>query len=145
MADKKSPKDWSPLERYDAWQIYATLKKVAPNIRFSTDWTEDESYVWDGNPNDDPTEFGYVAYDVDIFATAIVNGEEVVGSSSLGGVYNKPQEKDSDVHGYLPQMLKEAAEEIEKEVSGNLKKQAQAARKYLKEVMVARHRMTPRR
>jgi hypothetical protein len=145
MSEKKSPKDWSPLEQYDARQIYATLRKIAPNIRFSAEWNQDESFVWDGNPDDDPTEFGYVAHDVDVTARAIVYGDDVEGRQSLGGVYDKPYEKDPDIHGYLPQMLEEAAADLERQVTGEWKKQLQAARKYLKEVLRGRYRITPRR
>lgn len=59
-------------------------------------------------------EKGLEAYDVDVKATAIVNGEMVEGCASLGGSYFQADEPIGDVHGYLPQMLKEAAEELVK-------------------------------
>lgn len=124
--------------------IFAELKKIAPNIVFSVRREEDPNYRWDGD-GPDPAEEGYVAYDVDVTARAIVNGEDIEGRNSLGGTYNKPDEFDQDISGYLPQMLEEAAKELLmqlRDVVGleePIDRQAMAAGKYLREVMRLRY------
>ena len=121
--------------------IFAKLKKVAPNIAFSVERTSDPNFVWDGD-GPDPAEEGYVAYDVDVYARAIVDGEVVEGQDSLGGVYDLPDELDPDVNGYLPQMLEEATVELmgrlRVQVNDQLQAQGAAALKYLKDVLHAR-------
>jgi hypothetical protein len=119
--------------------ILANLKKIAPDISFKTTWTPDPNFRWDGD-GPDPAEEGYQAYDVDVFARAIVNGEIVEGRNSLGGSYSTPGEHDPDIHGYLPQMLEEATAELQSQVRGDLAKQAKAARQYLTQAMRIRAR-----
>lgn len=130
--------------------IFEKLKKLAPLIAFSVEWIEDPYWVWDyGDP--DPRERGYVAHDVDVIARAIIDGEEREGKKNLGGVYEKPGERDSDIHGYLPQMLEEAVVDL---VGEDLKvsprewsprpineflRQARAVVEYLKEVLHVRY------
>ena len=118
--------------------IFASLKKVAPHISFSVERTEDPSFRWDGD-GPDPTEEGYIAYDVDVYAKAIEDGDLVEGRASMGGHYDQPDKFDRDIGGYLPQMLEEAVEELKELVSAPNRVQAIAAAKYLKEVMHARH------
>jgi len=113
--------------------IFSRLKKVAPNIAFSVAYTEDPNYRWDGD-GPDPAEEGYVAYDVDVYARAIEDGEIVEGQASMGGTYEIPGEFDPDIGGYLPQMLAEAIDELKSEVRGPLREQAFAADKFLEEV-----------
>lgn len=117
-----------------AGDIFSDLRKIAPNLSFSTKWTEDPSFVWDGD-GPDPAEQGMVAYDVDVFARAIIDGIMAEGRESLGGCYDEPHKRDPDIHGYLPQMLEEATQELSKSVSGPLQRQCAAAIKYLKGVM----------
>jgi len=92
---------WSPRD------ILFRLKRLAPSIAFEVSHERDENFVWDGN-GPDPQDEGYVAYNFDVTASAIVKGETVKGESTLGGSYNLPAEIDPDIHGYLPQMLREA-------------------------------------
>lgn len=113
--------------------IFAALRRIAPNIAFSVEHTEDPNYRWDGD-GPDPAEDGYVAYDVDVFARAIEGGEIVEGQDSLGGVYEIPGEFDPDIGGYLPQMLAGAIDELKSEVRGPLREQALAADKFMDEV-----------
>lgn len=120
--------------------IFKKLKQIAPNIAFSVSHTADPYHSWDGE-GPDPRDEGFSPYDVEVTARAIVYGEEVQGQDTLGGSYDKPGEFDPDLYGYLPQMLREAVDDLAKQrlVVGSLLKQAHAASKYLKEVMRKRY------
>src|SRR3990167_1328629 len=127
--------------------IFAQLKKIAPNISFKVSRSPDHNFRWDGD-GPDPAEDGYVAYDVDVYARTIIDGEVVEGRQSLGGSYDKPGEFDSDIHGYLPQMLEEAATELAGELKGDaapLLRQLAEAKKYLKQVLSSRYASSMRR
>ncbi len=95
--------------------IHERLKKIAPTVVFSTEWTPDRHFKWDGD-GPDPIERGLIAFDVDVTATVIVNGEFKEGKASLGGTYEDPDKKDPDISGFLPQMLQESATELLKEL-----------------------------
>lgn len=140
---RSSPKDWSPLDQYGPRKIFETLEKIAPGIAFDVEWEEDQFFDWDG-AGPDPREEGFVPHDVDVYARAIQRGDLKEGRESLGGAYDKPDELDPDIHGYLPQMLDGALEQLETKVTNDLHKQVQAARKYLKEVSQARYKMSHR-
>lgn len=90
-------------------EIYASLKTLAPSVCFFTELSPDDDFEWDGDgPN--PEDEGYSPVNVDITATAIVNGEKVVGEASMGGHYVREDDFDPDFGGYLPQLLEEAAD-----------------------------------
>ena len=91
--------------------LYAELARLAPSVAFEAARTLDPLYQWDGD-GPDPADDGFEPYDVDVTATAVVAGRKVAGTSSLGGSYHRPGEPLDDAHGYLPQMLLEAAEEL---------------------------------
>lgn len=129
------PEEWAP-ERFS--RELRGLKSVAPSIAFSVSWEIDPYFRWDGD-GPDPREEGYEPHNVDVYARAVVGGEVIEGRASLGGVYEKPGEFDPDIHGYLPQMLKETVDEISKEFRGRLLSEAKAAKKYLKDAMRARY------
>lgn len=95
--------------------VKAKLAAVAPSIAFTSSREVDEFNKWDGD-GPDPEESGHVAYLVTVKASAIVAGEWHHGSSSLGSSYFLPDEPIGDVHGYLLQMLDEAAEELARSV-----------------------------
>lgn len=121
--------------------IAADLRKIAPSISFSVELSEDHNYRWDGD-GPDPAEDGYVPYDVDVTAKAIVDGDEIVGRASLGGHYQKPGEPDPEIGGYLPQMLQEAADELLKEIPtgrsrAGIRMEAREASTYLTRLMRA--------
>lgn len=48
-------------------------------------------------------------FDADVYARAILRGKMVEGRASLGACWEVPGDFDSDIGGYLPQMLEEAA------------------------------------
>lgn len=97
--------------------IISGLAKIAPHVAIDVSWKEDPYFRWDGE-GPDPAEEGYVAYDVDVTAKAIIDGREVTGQDSLGGVYEKPGNQDQDIHGYFTGMVDRALSELYKEISG---------------------------
>lgn len=74
----------------------------------------DPYYRWDGD-GPDPSEDGFDAYDVTVKAISIKGGRLIEGASTLGGSYFADDEPLDDVHGYLPQMVEEALEELKVE------------------------------
>lgn len=117
--------------------IFRELKRIAPDIAFAINWEEDHHFRWDGD-GPDPRYEGFVPYDVDVTAKAIIHGEEYEGKDSLGGTYDLPDEKDLDVHGYLPGMLHSALKELLEDLPDTMS-QANEAMKYLERVMEYRH------
>ncbi len=95
--------------------IGATLTEIAPSIAFSVSRQIDHSFRWDGD-GPDPANDGFNPYDVTIRARAIVRGQVLEGNGYLGASYFKPDEPTGDVHGYLLQMLDEAARELQHEM-----------------------------
>lgn len=134
------PKDWSPLPPpgSDDEIIKKALKEIAPQISVGVRRDEDTNFIWDGD-GPDPSEFGFIPYNIDVYAMSIVNGEEVEGHGYLGGSYDKPGEFDPDIGGYFPQKLEEAFEELSEQLSGEILKQAKAALQYLKKYMRMTH------
>ena len=117
------------------------LKAIAPSVVFQVKHTKDPNCIWDGDKSFDPDEEGFEAYDVDVKANAIVAGEFVTGTASLGGTWEKPDEIDPYIGGYLPQMLQEAAEELleNETLPKELRGQLENAVKFLCEHMKHRH------
>jgi len=120
--------------------IFKKLHQIAPAIVFNVAHTLDPHFRWDGD-GPDPREDGYEAYDVDVTARAVVDGKMREGRNSLGGTYDRPGKYDPDIGGYLPQMLEEAVDELRNSgrLPAPLAKQAESARKYLKDVMRVRY------
>jgi hypothetical protein len=112
------------------------LKKIAPSV------------VFDGD-GPDPRDEGFIPYDITVEAITIVDGELWQESVFLGGSYMKPEDFDIDIHGYLPQMLQEAARNLsEKYVaawSERTEKELAAAVAYLTKVMKERYDREERR
>lgn len=110
------------------------LAKVAPSISFSVTWERDPYFRWDGD-GPDPADEDYEAYDVDVYARAVMGGEALEGVAHLGGSYSKPGHHDPDVHGYLNQLLDEALDELGKNmlVGLSLSKQIKKAQALLKQ------------
>jgi len=91
--------------------IYAKLKKLAPSVAFSTSREPDLDCVWDGD-GPDPRDDGFDPYIVVVTARTVHSGEILEEYEYLSGSYFKGDEPIGDVHGYLPQMLKEATNEL---------------------------------
>jgi hypothetical protein len=94
-----------------AQELLEALRTWAPFIVFKIERARDDSFRWDGD-GPDPCDEGFTCYDVDVSATAISKGREYTGHGSLGGHYDK-HPFDDDLGGYLPQLLLEAAQELE--------------------------------
>lgn len=86
---------------------------MLPSVAISVTRERDFDARWDGE-GPDPTEIGYDAYTVVVRAFFILNGEIIEGNSYLGSSYYKPDEPIDMAHGYLPQMIEEALEELHK-------------------------------
>lgn len=87
------------------------IRTFIQHVHIAVTWEHDPYYSWDGD-GPDPRDEGYYPNNVTVAAQAIVNGELVEGKSHLGGTYERPGERDSDIGGYFPQMLQEALEEL---------------------------------
>lgn len=99
--------------------LMANLGRHAPEVRLDVTWDRDPYYSWDGD-GPDPADDGYLAHDVTASARAIIGSATPIhfsGSSCMGGCYDKPGALCPDIHGYLPQMLLEAVEELRDEVA----------------------------
>lgn len=91
------------------------LARIAPCIAVETIWTHDPDAKWDfDDPNMD--EDDYEAWQSEVKATIISQGQLVSGSAYLGGTWEKfgdfPWKTNPDISGYFPQMLDEALEEL---------------------------------
>jgi hypothetical protein len=91
--------------------ILAELKRLAPSVAFSATDAPDDDGVWDGD-GPDPIEYGLTPREVTVTAMAIVGGEAFRGNAYLTGCYLGHGERLGDIHGYLPQMLDEAADDL---------------------------------
>lgn len=89
------------------------LRDMLPTVAISVHREHDRDAVWDGE-GPDPVEIGYEPYVVVVRAIAIMNGEIIEGSAYLGSSYYKADEPLGMVHGYLPQLIEEALEELHK-------------------------------
>ena len=112
------------------------LNKIAPSILFTVSRELDPYESWNGdgpNPRDD----GYSPYSVDVTALVIIGGEIIEGAQSLGSSWYRHDEPLGDVHGYLPQMLEEAATELQSTIGAvsPMGRELTAAIEYMKAVM----------
>lgn len=100
-------------------ELQKHLATIAPSISIRTIWTPDPdcgpiSQECDGfEPSED---YEWTAWQSEIRATAIVNGEEITGSAYLGGTFEKagddPAISNPTISGYEPQMTVEALEAL---------------------------------
>ena len=95
------------------------LATVAPSIFIRTIWEPDPYCTdirkeCDGMDDENPDD--WQAWQSEIRATAIHNGDEIRGSDYLGGTWEKagdvPEESNPDVSGYEPDMTIRALEEL---------------------------------
>ena len=92
-------------------KLLADLRESRPDVAVSVSWDVDSYFHWDGD-GPDPAEEGYLPHDVTVTATAIRDGKLAEGHSYLGGSYSEPGEYCPEIHGYFPQMLEEALQEL---------------------------------
>ena len=91
------------------------LRASRPDVAITVTREEDPYFVWDGD-GPDPIENGFEPCNVTVTASTIHHGELIQGKSTLGGSYFEPDEPCADIHGYLPQMVEEAVEELDAEL-----------------------------
>jgi hypothetical protein len=91
------------------------LRVSRPDVAITIERELDPYFSWDGD-GPDPRDEGYSPYTVTVMAIAIRNGELLTGDDSLGGCYYRPNEPIDDVHGYLPQMVEEAVDELNAQI-----------------------------
>lgn len=116
------------------------LATVAPSIVFEVSRSLDPYHSWDGD-GPDPRDDGFSPYDIDVTAETIVRGKRVQGAASLGDSYFRPTEPTGDIHGYLLQLLDNAAKDLRKVLKQNgdlvmvLEDEILNVRSYLSEAM----------
>jgi len=123
-------------------ELQKQLAKIAPSICIQTLWEHDPfsgpiSKDCAGfSPKDDHK---WQAWQSEICATCIYDGEEITGSAHLGGTYelcgDGPAISNPEISGYENQMTVEALEELAKELpivsARSLQDQIRAALSFL--------------
>jgi hypothetical protein len=118
-------------------ELYAKLRELAPSVAFSAHKERDDYYTWDGD-GAEPDDVD--AHNIDVRAETVAGGVLVSGTASLGGCYMAWGEEIGDVGGYLPQMLRDAAEELKGEVSdADVIRELDAAVAFLRQEMRERY------
>lgn len=102
----------------------AALKKTRPDVVITVEREFDTDPVWHGDPKDDPSaDLDFVCYEHTVTAMAVHNGTVVKGHAYLGGSWYATDDKSDtllEVSGYLPQMVDEALEELDKKLLSKL-------------------------
>lgn len=118
-------------------QLQKVLATLAPSISIRTIWEHDpdsgpiskECDGFDASEDDN-----WQAWQSEIRATAICNGEEITGSAYLGGTFEKsgdlPEYSNPTISGYENQMTQEALEDMP-EATEEIAAQICAALEYL--------------
>jgi hypothetical protein len=95
------------------------LAQFAPSVSIVTIWEHDpdlHDIRQDCDGFDDENPEDWQAWQSEIRATAICEGEEITGSAYLGGTWEKaedsPAESNPDISGYERQMTAEALTEL---------------------------------
>ena len=100
-------------------ELQKALSKIAPSIRVQTIWNHDPDLYdirqdCDGFDDEDPDD--WQAWQSEVRASAIADGEEISGSAYLGGTWEKaediPEESNPEISGYERQMTEEALEDL---------------------------------
>lgn len=95
-------------------EMIERLKRERPGVSISVLWEVDDYYTWDGD-GPDPIEDGLFPHTVQVTAAAIIDGVMITREAYLGGCYSEwGGPRCPEVHGYLPQMIEEALEELDK-------------------------------
>lgn len=102
-------------------ELRKQLATVASAIHFAVEYELDSHCSWDGD-GPSPRERGFSPYDVTVSATVIVNGEMLTGQAHLGNCWEKPGKFDPDIHGYLPQMIDEALDDLSEAIGNTVDK-----------------------
>lgn len=118
------------------------LAKVAPSLCIKTLWERDPDHYdirkdCDGFDDEDPDD--WQAWQSEVRATCIYDGEGITGSAYLGGTWEKagdnPAESNPEISGYEHQMTVEALEELAKNLpivsAARLQSEIQSALSFL--------------
>lgn len=115
--------------------LQKALAAIAPSIAIRTKWEHDPDLRdirkdCDGMDDEDPDD--WQAWQSEVRATAIVNGEEITGSAYMGGTWEKsddhPETSNPEISGYENQMTVEALEDLARQGEGeNLANEIEAA------------------
>lgn len=120
--------------------LQQALAKIAPYVSIHTHWEHDHdsgpiSKECDGFSEDEDD--GWQAWQSEITATAVIDGEDKTGRAYLGGTFEKvddlPEESNPEISGYENQMTQEALQELRGQVESDdlLTGQIDAALAYL--------------
>lgn len=102
-------------------ELQKALSKIAPSICIQTLWEHDHDHSdirkdCDGFDDENPDD--WQAWQSEVRASAIGDGEEISGSAYLGGTWERagdiPEESNPEISGYERQMTAEALEELSK-------------------------------
>jgi hypothetical protein len=101
-------------------ELQKALAKIAPSIAIRTIWGHDTDMHpdirkdCDGMDDENPDD--WQCWQSEVRATAIVNGEEIHGSASMGGTWEKsgdnPAVSNLEISGYENQMTVEALDDL---------------------------------
>ena len=121
--------------------LQIALAAIAPNIAIATHWEHDGDHHdirkdCDGFDDENPDD--WQAWQSEIRAIVIQEGEEITGNAYLGGTWEKaedhPETSNPTISGYEPQMTLEALEGLPKETPNR-----DAAIAYVREFMRAEY------
>ncbi len=100
-------------------QLQQEIAKIAPYISINTYWSHDEDcgpISKDCCGFEESEDDEWQAWQSNVKAYAVINGEDVEGNAYLGGTWEKadilPEESNPDISGYEPQMTVEALKEL---------------------------------
>lgn len=126
-------------------KLQKELATIAPCISISTIWEHDPGHTdirsdCDGIDDENPDD--WQAWQSEIQALAIVNGEQITGSAYLGGTWEKagddPAISNPEISGYENHMTIEALEELgEQTTELEISNQAIAAIRHCKQARIA--------
>lgn len=106
-------------------ELQKALSKIAPSVCIQTIWEHDPDHFdirkdCDGFDDEDPDD--WQAWQSEVRASAIADGEEISGSAYLGGTWEKaednPEESNPEISGYERQMTEEALRELGQQTTG---------------------------
>ena len=104
-------------------ELQKRLAAVAPSIQIETIWEHDPDLYdirkdCDGFDDEDPND--WQAWQSEVRASAVVEGELVTGSAYLGGTWERagdiPSESNPEISGYEPDMTRDALKELSRAV-----------------------------
>lgn len=107
-------------------ELQKALAKIAPSISIRTLWEHDQDcrdIRKDVCDMEDEDPDNWQAWQSNVCATAIIDGEEIEGNAYLGGTWEKagdlPEYSNPEISGYENQMTIEALEELAGLTSGD--------------------------